>query len=143
VSQEFSVLLETIDPRNAPQDRPELWTYAWVPDYPDANNWVGDVLHCESENTFARPCSEVDDLVTQAARETDPNTRIEMYFRIEELFFGEAGEFPIAPLFIDADYALFKPWVTGPFQTDGLFSGTHYNWITLDQEVQLAARNRD
>jgi oligopeptide transport system substrate-binding protein len=139
--QEFSVLLETIDPRNAPEDRPNVWTLGWGPDYPDANNWVGDVLSCEGENTFKRPCSEVDDLIAQAAEEPDQNTRVELYYRIEELFFGPEGDQPILPLFMRLDYALTKPWVTGPFDTDGLFGGAHLDWRTIDQAAQLAARN--
>jgi oligopeptide transport system substrate-binding protein len=138
--QELSVLLETVNPRNAPEDRPNIWTGGWAPDYPDANNWVGDVLSCEAENEGKRPCSEVDDLITQAARETDPNARTELYARIEEAFFGLEGEQPIIPLFMRLDYALTKPWVTGPFDTDGLFGGAHYDWRTIDQAAQLAAR---
>lgn len=138
--QEFSVLLETIDPRNPPEDRPNIWTLGWGPDYPDANNWVGDVLACESENTFKRPCTEVDDLITQAAQENDPDARIELYYRIEDMFFGPEGDHPIIPLFMRLDYALTKPWVEGPFDTDGLFGGPHYDWRTIDQEAQLAGR---
>lgn len=138
--QEFSVLLETVDPRNPSEDRPNVWTLGWGPDYPDANNWVGDVLSCESENTFKRPCSEVDDLITQAAQENDPEARIELYYRIEELFFGPEGQHPIITLFMRLDYALTKPWVEGPFDTDGLFGGPHYDWRTIDQEAQMAAR---
>lgn len=138
--QEFSVLLETVDPRNAPEDRPNVWTLGWGPDYPDANNWVGDVLGCESENTFKRPCSEVDDLITQAAQESDPETRIELYYRIEEMFFGPEGEQPILPLFLRLTYIINKPWYSGPFDTDGLFGGAHYDWRSIDVEAQAAGR---
>lgn len=138
--QEFSVLLETIDPRNAPEDRPNVWTLGWGPDYPDANNWVGDVLHCESENTFNRPCSEVDDLISQAARENDPDLRTELYYRIEEMFFGPEGDQPIITLYMALNYTLVKPWYSGPFETDGLFGGPHYNYRTIDQAAQIAAR---
>lgn len=138
--QEFSVLLETTDPRNPPEDRPNIWTLGWGPDYPDANNWVNDVLHCEGENTFKRPCSEVDDLITQASMENDPDVRIELYYRIEEQFFGPEGDFPILPIFMRLDYSLHKPWFTGPFETDGLFGGSHFDWRSIDQEAQSAAR---
>ena len=138
--QEFSVLLETVDPRNEPEDRPHVWTLGWGPDYPDANNWVGDVLHCESENTFKRPCTEVDDLITQAAQENDPDLRNELYYRVEEMFFGPEGEHPVITLYMRLDYSLQKPWYSGPFETDGLFGGPHYNYRTIDQEAQLAAR---
>lgn len=139
--QEFSVLLETVDRRNDPEDRPHLWTLGWGPDYPDANNWVNDVLYCESiQNDTARACSEVDDLITQAAQESDPEARIEMYYRIEEMLFGPEGQHPIIPLFLLLDYALVQPWYDVPIETDALFGGAHWDYRSIDQEAQLAAR---
>ncbi len=138
--QEFTVLLELIKPQNAIEDRPNIWAIGWSSDYPDANNWVADVLSCEAENDQKRPCSEVDDLITQAARETDPNTRVELYYQIEDMFFGPDGEQPIIPLYLGITFSLTKPWVTGPFDTDGLFGGPHYDWRTIDQAAQLAGR---
>jgi peptide/nickel transport system substrate-binding protein len=138
----FTVLLEWIDPRNAPEDRPNMWGIAWGPDYGDANNWVGDVLHCESENTLKRPCSEVDDLIDQARREPDPQTRIELYYRIEEMFFGPEGEHPIIPLFVWLTLNLKQPWADIPLATDALYGGAHYDWRSIDVEAQAAALNQ-
>lgn len=139
--QEFSVLLETVDPANPAEDRPNMWSLGWGPDYGDANNWVGDVVHCEfSENSFKRPCTETDDLIELAAQESDPDARIELYYRIEEQLFGPEGEVPFIPIYLRVDYSLVKPWYTAPFETDGLFGGAHWDWRTIDQEAQLAAR---
>lgn len=138
--QEFSVLLETVDKNNPPEDRPNLWTLGWGPDYADANNWVNEVLYCEGQNDFTRPCSEVDDLIIEAAREPDPERRIELYYRIEEMLFGPEGVVPIIPLFMRIDYVLVKPWYTVPVETDGLFGGPHWDWRSIDQAAQLAAR---
>lgn len=137
---EFSVLLEVVDPRTPTQDRPNAWTLGWGPDYGDANNWVNDVLHCEGENTFMRPCAPVDDLILEAAQESDPAVRDELYAEIEEAFFGPEGEYPIAPIFLRSDYSLIKPWYTGPFETDGLFGGAHYGAYSIDMAAKLAAR---
>lgn len=138
--QEFSVLLETVDKNNPPEDRPNLWTLGWGPDYADANNWVNEVLYCEGQNDFTRPCSEVDDLIIEAARESDPERRIELYYRVEEMLFGPEGVFPIIPLFLRLDYVLTKPWYDAPIETDGLFGGPHWDWRSIDQEAQMAAR---
>ncbi|MGQ9851092.1 MAG: peptide ABC transporter substrate-binding protein [Aggregatilineaceae bacterium] len=139
--QEFSVLLETVSAQNEAADRPHVWTLGWGPDYPDANNWVNDVLHCESaHNDMKRPCSEVDDLINQAMVESDPDTRIELYYRIEELFFGPEGLYPIVPIFMRLRYSLLKPWFSFPIETDGLFGGNHFDYYTIDQQAQLAAR---
>ncbi|HEX3053810.1 MAG TPA: peptide ABC transporter substrate-binding protein [Aggregatilineaceae bacterium] len=139
---EFTVRLQTTKASNSTEDRPNIWLALWGPDYPDANNWVGSVLSCEfSDNDFKRPCNEIDDLIDQAAREIDPDKRIELYAQIEEMFFGTEGEYPIAPIYMRLTYTLYKPWYTGPFETDGLFGGAHLDWRTVDQEVQQAARN--
>jgi len=139
--QEFSVLLETVSRRNPAEDRPNMWTLGWGPDYPDANNWVNDVLYCEStQNDTKRPCSEVDDLIREAAVELDPDARIEDYYRIEELFFGPEGMYPIVPIFLRINYTLIKPWYSIPIETDGLFGGAHWDYRSIDQAAQLAAR---
>jgi oligopeptide transport system substrate-binding protein len=139
--QEFSVLLETVDKGNPPEDRPNLWTLGWGPDYADANNWVNEVLYCEGQNDFTRPCSEVDDLIIEAAQESDPERRIELYYRIEEMLFGPEGVFPIVPLFLRLDYVLVKPWYDVPIETDGLFGGAHWDWRSIDSEAQSSARS--
>jgi oligopeptide transport system substrate-binding protein len=136
---EFSVLLEVIDPAAPTEDRPNAWTLGWGPDYGDANNWVGDVLSCESENAFLRPCTAVDDMIDQAARSGDPAERDQLYREIEEAFFGEEGEFPIAPIFLRSDYTLVKTWYTGPFDTE-IFGGAHWDTRNVDMAAKLAAR---
>jgi ABC-type oligopeptide transport system substrate-binding subunit len=119
-----------------------MWQLFWIPDYPDANNWVGDVLSCNSDNSFMRPCSEVDDLILQAAAEPDLATRAELYRDIEERFFGPEGEHPMIPLYMHGWNLMVKPWLDGPFATDGIgfWVGLHYDWYTIDQAAQLAAR---
>jgi ABC-type transport system substrate-binding protein len=73
----------------------------------------------------------VDDLIVQAAEEPDTTTRVELYHRIEEAFFGAEGEYPIVPLFMNVDYVLTQPWLEGPLATDGIFGGEHYDWRTI------------
>lgn len=139
--QEFSVLLQTTRAETPTEERPNLWTLGWGPDYPDANNWVYDAgLHCESSNDFMRPCDEVDDLIIEAQTVSDAAERAELYRQIEEMFFGYDGLHPIMPLFMRAGYTQLKPWVERPIETDGLFGGEHFDWINIDQEMQLAAR---
>lgn len=121
------------------QDRPNMWTLGWLPDYLDANNYLNDVLYCTSKNDYShRPCSAVDDLILQSAREPDPQKRVEMYSAIENDFFGRDGVFPIIPLLVERSYALVKPWYTGPFETDGIVGGRHWNSYSIDQSAQRA-----
>jgi oligopeptide transport system substrate-binding protein len=140
--EDFSNMIPIISINNNMEDRPEWHPIGWGPDYPDANNWVGDILKCDIDNAFtSRPCSEVDDLIQQAREETDPATRSEMYAEIEEMFFGYDGIFPVAPIRLSATYALYQTYVDGPIETDGLVGGEHYDWYTIDQEAQSANRN--
>lgn len=145
---EFSVLLEITDYDQPTQNRPNMWSIAWGPDYPDANNWVGDVISCYKDNDFLRRCSEVDDLIEAAARELDPEKRTQMYFEIESLLFGREvdgqvtveGEVPFIPLSMSNAFALVQPWYEGPFATDGIIGGAHWDWRTVDPELQRAGR---
>jgi ABC-type oligopeptide transport system substrate-binding subunit len=124
-------------------DRPNMWTLGWLPDYLDANNYVNDVLYCTSKNDYSnRPCSAVDDLILQAAREQDPQKRVELYSTIEDDLFGKDGVFPVIPLYMERSYALVQPWYAGPFETDGLVGGRHWNYYSIDQSAQLAALGR-
>ncbi|HLA42272.1 MAG TPA: ABC transporter substrate-binding protein, partial [Aggregatilineales bacterium] len=145
---EFSVMLEITDYDQPVQNRPHMWSIAWGPDYPDANNWVGDVISCFKDNNFLRPCTAVDDLIEKAAREVDPEARNERYFEIESLLFGREengqvvveGETPFIPLALSSGFSLVKPWYDGPFETDGLIGGAHWDWRIVDHEAQLSAR---
>lgn len=145
---EFSVLLELIDYDQPSQNRPHLWSVAWGPDYPDANNWVGDVISCYKDNNFQRPCTELDDLIEAAARELDPEARTQRYFEIEAQLFGREedgqvvveGEMPFIPIALSGGFYIVQPWYEGPFATDGIIGGAHWDWRTVDQEMQEAAR---
>lgn len=138
---EFTVLLQAIKRDVPTAQRPHMFTLGWGPDYPDAHNWIHDVLGCNAENNFARPCNEaIDPKIDAAARETDPATREAAYRELEELFFGYEGDFPIAPLFLRINIFMVKPWYTGFFDTDGLFGGAHWESRQIDQAAQLAAR---
>jgi oligopeptide transport system substrate-binding protein len=132
--QEFADLLASTSRDTPTEERPHMWTLGWGPDYGDENNWVGDVLWCEnSENRQARDCGEVDDLIVEARQETDPARRVELYSQIEEMFFGENGSFPFAPIFLRIAYTARHAWLT---RTPALFGGQqYYNW-TLDTELR-------
>ncbi len=137
----FESLIDAVSYRQNAADRPHLWTLGWSPDYNDANNWVNDVLGCASlHNDMKRPCSDVDELIRAAMSESDPDTRIAQYAQIEEMFFGADGLVPIIPLSMPVGYVLLKPWFSAPVETDGIYGGEHFDYYTVDQAAQLAAR---
>jgi oligopeptide transport system substrate-binding protein len=137
----FESLIDAVSFRQDAADRPHMWTLGWSPDYNDANNWVNDVLGCESlHNDMKRPCSEVDELIRAAMIESDPDTRIAQYAQIETMFFEADGLFPIIPLSMPVGYVLHKPWFSAPVETDGIYGGEHFDYLTVDQAAQQAAR---
>jgi oligopeptide transport system substrate-binding protein len=76
-----------------------LWLITWAGDYPDAQAWAPDALHCE-DGYFrsVRPCEGLDALMDSAALESDYAARQVIYNQIEEALFGQAGAFPVVPL---------------------------------------------
>ncbi len=135
---DFLTMLELIAKESPSEQHPELWISGWFPDYPDANNWLYDAgLHCESTNNMRAACTAWDDLVLAAQTEPDQERRAAMYREAEELMFGYAGEFRIAPIVLSAGSVLVKPWVSAPSDYALL---NRWDWITVDAAMQQAAR---
>jgi ABC-type oligopeptide transport system substrate-binding subunit len=94
--------------------RSHIWLATWSADYPDANAWLGDALHCQyGYIKTGRECDEADALMDQAAVETDSGRRAELYAQVEQRFFGPEGSFPVIPLLISTSARLQQPWLTG------------------------------
>ncbi|NOY98700.1 MAG: peptide ABC transporter substrate-binding protein [Chloroflexi bacterium] len=133
--QSFSELLATT--KLPDEEAPNMWTLGWGPDYADENNWVADVLSCQTALRMKRECNEIDDLLDQARTEPDPEKRIALYAQIEDMFFGTEGEFPFMPIFLRIAYVAEHSWLT---RTPALFGGQQWYTWSIDQEAQLAAR---
>lgn len=133
----FEELVAQLDPALPPAERPHMCFIAWGADYLDAHNFVHDLLGCAA-GPFNRPCGPVDDLIAQAAVETDVLTRVALYRDIEERFFGPEGVFPVIPVVIQIGYGLEQPWIT---VTDSGRGG--WGRQLIDQEAQLAARGEN
>jgi len=111
-------------------ERPDLWDLGWAAYYPDANNWLGDVLHCtESENRQKRPCSPVDEQIIEADQMNDQDGRWDLYRQIERNLFGENGLEPISPLFARAEFRLSQTWIR---YTPAYFGGDQYDTYFVD-----------
>jgi oligopeptide transport system substrate-binding protein len=120
--------------------RPDMWELGWASYYPDAQNWMGDLVHCaDSENRQKRPCGQVDDLIRQAVAVQDLTRRRELYREIENELFGEQGIFPIAPLYIRGDYLLVHTWVDF---TPATFGGEQFARFQVDMERKLLELSR-
>jgi oligopeptide transport system substrate-binding protein len=133
----FSELLAATTPDTPDAESPHIWTLGWGPDYADENNWVGDVMWCESgQNDWKRECNEIDDLIIQAREETDPAIRIELYAQIEEMFFGPEGEYPFAPHYVRIAFVGVHSWYD---YSPALFGGAQWYNYSIDWEAKQAA----
>ncbi len=124
----------------AAEMRPDVWELGWASYYPDAHNWVTELLHCtDSENRSKRPCSNFDDLMRDAAQSTDIAERIELYRQVENGLFSEGGEMPIAPLYVRGNYLMQQSWVNF---TAAHFGGDQYDTFLIDAELKRLERSR-
>lgn len=127
--------------------RPDVWELGWTTHYPDADNWMGDLMHCtDGQNREKRPCDATDSLIAQAALTMDGEQRLNLYRQIENQFFGETGTTPIVPLYLPGDYLLVQSWMedeeTGRTFRPALFGGEQYDSYILDVVLKRLERSR-
>jgi ABC-type oligopeptide transport system substrate-binding subunit len=136
---QFGALLASTR-RDAGAARPDMWELGWASYYPDENNWLGDLLHCQdSENRQDRPCSDADNLIRQANVTHSAEERAVLYRQVENLFFGEGGIMPLVPLYARADFVLRQSWLT---YTPALFGGEQYDTYHVDPVIKELERSR-
>ena len=86
-----------------------LYTYDWVADYPDPENFLDLLLHSEAhESRYIN--EEFDAWVERARVERDRDARLALYQQAEQLLMDDAS---IIPLYHVKDYVLIRPHVEG------------------------------
>jgi len=134
-NQEWAVYLKTLLPESPDEEKPNVYRLGWCADYPDANNWLNEVFNSKSGQNYAKFFNEeFDALVEEAAFESDPAKREELYKQAESIFIDE--EAGIAPIYYYTYVRLYKPWVNpviGPVGGDPIAE-----W-TIDVEAKNAA----
>ncbi len=133
---DFSTLLARTSYDASWDAQPHMFTSMWRGEYPDAHNWLGDMLYCHAAPRTRRPCAPVDDLIAQAAATTDPAARRALYAEISAAFFGPEGDMPIAPLYQYAQWEAVKPWVDWK-------KGDLWDTINIDVELQERCRHKE
>jgi ABC-type transport system substrate-binding protein len=120
--------------------RPDIWELGWAAYYPDAQNWLGDLVHCtESENRQHRPCSEVDELIRQVENTSDTAEREALFREIEDVLFGREGLEPITPLYVPGDFILVQSWLE---YVPAIFGGEQYDTYLVDATLKRLERSR-
>ncbi len=104
--------------------RYSMWLVTWASDYPDANAWLYDALHCQwGYLRVGRGCDQNDGLLDQAGQDLDVVARSQAYTQVEASFFGFNGSFPVIPLMITGEQWVTQAWLDnvpryGAFQFD-------------------------
>lgn len=110
----------------------QAWLITWTGNYPDANAWTSDALHCQfGVLRPGRLCDATDTLLDQAGISSDLNSRFTTYGQAENNLFGSSGSFPVIPLVITSEYWAQQASINniamyGSFQFD--------RWQVSDQE---------
>jgi oligopeptide transport system substrate-binding protein len=113
VQQEWKVFLETMD-----EDTPQVWRNGWCQDYPDASNFARDVFRSDSGNNHTHWVNEeYDRIVDEAAFESDPQKRHELYVQAEQILVEEDAA--IIPIYWYTNVEVSKPYVTRTFGAGG------------------------
>jgi oligopeptide transport system substrate-binding protein len=120
VNQEWQVFLKTTrDPKNTPQ----IFRLGWCQDYPDANNFDKEAVGFggsanPSEGgglNFNDP--DYEKIITDAAKETDPTKRVDMYAQAEDILVNKVAA--MIPIYWYTRVAVTKPYVTRTFSVLG------------------------
>ncbi|MBA3530983.1 MAG: peptide ABC transporter substrate-binding protein [Ardenticatenales bacterium] len=87
----------------------QAFSIGWIGDYPDPENFLDILFHCDSLDNKTGYCNEeVDALLEQARVEQDHDRRMELYQQAEEIIVEEGAW---VPLWFNQGYVLIKPWV--------------------------------
>lgn len=87
----------------------QIGWYGWGADYPDPENWLPEIFGTGGGNNktgYSNP--QVDQLMKQAAAESDPQKRLQMWGQAQKAIVDEA---PMAFVFFDEGMFLVKPYV--------------------------------
>ena len=90
--------------------KPNLFRYGWCADYPDAHNWLYDVVHPKnSEQLVGWKNAEFQEAIEKAAMILDQDERARLYRRAEQLLVQD--DVVIIPMYFSTAHYLVKPRV--------------------------------
>src|SRR5206468_919181 len=91
------------------EGRLPVFLYAWFADVPDPDNFLTKLFHSKSPHNYARYHNPVvDELLATARTSPDPQRRVELYRRAEQVIVDDAV---IVPVWHYNYERLFQPWV--------------------------------
>jgi oligopeptide transport system substrate-binding protein len=107
--QEWGALNKSIKSKTAPQ----MWRFGWCLEYPDANNFLRDVVasggSINADIGLNWKDAKYEDLVKKAALEKDAATRASLYAQAEKILVNDAAA--LIPVYWYARGVLTQPWI--------------------------------
>lgn len=114
------------------EDPFDIFRLGWGADYPHPNNFLTDLIACDSGNNNMGYCNpEVDALLAEAATKADLEEQIPLYNQAQELVMADS---PIITQTFGASFTLVKPYVQNLVITaqDGNRAGSlFYAWTSI------------
>lgn len=113
------------------EDPFDIFRLGWGADYPHPNNFLTDLIHCDSGNNNMGYCNpEVDALLAEAATKATLEEQIPLYNQAQEMVMADA---PLIPQTFGARFSLVKPWVQNLVITaqDSNAGELFYAWTTI------------
>lgn len=134
-TMEWGAYLTMLRWESPDEDKPHIYRLGWCADYPDQQNWLGEVFHSKSKPRIKWDNPEFDALMDEGVVESDPARRVEIYNQAERIFVEE--QMAIAPIYYYTRVSMFKPYVT-EHPVNPSF-GWHISDWKIDWEAKKAA----
>ncbi len=122
-NQEFKVFLNTTKSK----DTPQVWRSGWCLDYPDANNFLREVMAVGGSDNPAEKGEpygginwkndQFEELVKKAAVEMDPAKRVELYAQAEQILVSDDAA--IIPVYWYTNVHVTQPWIKRTYSSGG------------------------
>ncbi len=113
------------------QDPFSIFRLGWGADYPHPNNFLTDLISCDSGNNNMGYCNPaVDALLAEAASKATLAEQVPLYNQAQEMVMADA---PLIPQTFGARFSLKKPWVQNLQVTaqDNNAGELFYAWTTI------------
>ena len=89
----------------------QIYDFGWIADYPDPQDFLEVLFHSGNQyNIGGYSNPELDSILEQAAVESDPAQRMQMYRDAEEIIVRDAA---VLPLYFGRNYMLIQSYVQG------------------------------
>ncbi|MDH3719446.1 MAG: peptide ABC transporter substrate-binding protein [Planctomycetota bacterium] len=109
----------------------------WIGDYPDPNTFLDMFISGSTHNQTGWSNPRYDELIASAARQSDPQKRLQILHEAEEILMDEL---PILPIYAYVSVNLVKPYVRGFYPNAQDLHPLNALWIDEDARAQYLGR---